>query len=59
MNSSKRRALAPNLAVRLDNFQIPSNKRGFRGVFIFIKIITARNMNKNQRKMYNKKKGII
>ena len=32
---------------------------GFNQGINFIKIITARDMNKNQRKMYNKKKGII
>jgi len=34
-------------------------KLGFNKGINFIKIITARDMNKNQRKMYNKKKGII
>ena len=34
-------------------------KLGFKQGINFIKIITARDMNKNQRKMYNKKKGII
>jgi len=34
-------------------------KLGFKKGINFIKIITARNMNKNQRKMYNKKRGII
>jgi len=32
---------------------------GFNQGINFIKIITARDMNKNQRKMYNKKRGII
>ncbi|MBU4344724.1 MAG: hypothetical protein KKC73_04820 [Proteobacteria bacterium] len=34
-------------------------KLGFKQRINFIKIITARDMNKNQRKMYNKKRGII
>ncbi len=34
-------------------------KLGFKQGINFIKIITARDMNKNQRKMYNKKRGII
>lgn len=34
-------------------------KLGFNQGINFIKIITARDMNKNQRKMYNKKRGII
>ena len=34
-------------------------KLGFKQGINFIKIITARDMNKNQRKMYNEKKGII
>ena len=34
-------------------------KLGFKKGINFIKIITARDMNKNQRKMYDKKKGII
>ncbi len=34
-------------------------KLGFKQGINFIKIITARDMNKNQRKMYDKKKGII
>ena len=34
-------------------------KLGFKKGINFIKIITARDMNKNQRKMYNKKRGII
>jgi uncharacterized DUF497 family protein len=34
-------------------------KLGFKKGINFIKIITTRNMNKNQRKMYDKKKGII
>ncbi len=34
-------------------------KLGFNKGINFIKIITARDMNKNQRKMYNKKRGII
>jgi uncharacterized DUF497 family protein len=36
-----------------------ATKLGFKKGINFIKIITARDMNKNQRKMYNKKKGII
>lgn len=34
-------------------------KLRFKQGINFIKIITARDMNKNQRKMYNKKRGII
>ena len=34
-------------------------KLGFKQGINVIKIITARDMNKNQRKMYNKKRGII
>jgi uncharacterized DUF497 family protein len=34
-------------------------KLGFNQGINFIKIITARDMNKNQRKMYYKKRGII
>ena len=34
-------------------------KLGFKQGINFIKIITARDMNKNQRKMYNQKRGII
>ena len=34
-------------------------KLGFKKGINFIKIITARDMNKNQRKMYDKMKGII
>jgi uncharacterized DUF497 family protein len=33
-------------------------KLGFKQGINFIKILTARDMNKNQRKMYNKKRGI-
>ena len=33
-------------------------KLGFKKGINFIKILTARDMNKNQRKMYNKKRGI-
>ncbi len=33
-------------------------KLGFKKEINFIKIITARDMNKSQRKMYNKKRGI-
>ena len=36
-----------------------ATKLGFKKGINFIKIITARDMNKNQRKMYNKKRGII
>jgi len=34
-------------------------KLGFKQGINFIKIITARDMNENQRKMYNQKRGII
>ena len=34
-------------------------KLGFKQGINVIKIITARDMNKNQRKMYNEKRGII
>ena len=33
-------------------------KLGFKNEINFIKIITARDMNKSQRKMYNQKRGI-
>jgi len=33
-------------------------KLGFKQGINFIKILTAKDMNKNQRKMYNKKRGI-
>lgn len=34
------------------------SKLGFKPETNVLKIITARNMNKNQRKMYNKKRGV-
>jgi uncharacterized DUF497 family protein len=34
-------------------------KLGFKQGINFIKIITARDMNKKQRKMYNQKRGVI
>jgi len=34
-------------------------KKGISLRYPFIKIVTARDMNKSQRKMYNKKRGII